>query len=197
MTPALRELVDQLPEAAAGGRVDAARGLVEEDDLRLVEDRAAERQPLLPAHGQRPRQASLASLEAGHLEHPGQAAVDRLPGQPVGAAEKADVLGDGEVLVERELLGHVADDLLDPLGLAADVEPADRGGAGGRVEKAAEHPDGRGFAGPVGPQEAEDGAALDLEAHGVDGGERAEPLGQRLHFDGMIRHGRPRTETAR
>ncbi len=116
-------------KSAARGGVDAARGLVEKDDAGLVEDRAAERQPLLPADGQRPGQAALAAGEAGQAQDPGQATVDGLSGETVGAAEKADVLGHGQVLVERELLGHVADDLFDTLRLPRDVEPADSGRA--------------------------------------------------------------------
>ena len=44
-----RQIVDQPPELPARQRVDTAGRLVEEDDRRLVEDRAAEREPLPPA----------------------------------------------------------------------------------------------------------------------------------------------------
>ncbi len=48
---ALRERIDQVPEPPARGRVDARGRLVEEQDRRLVQHRAAERQALLPAAG--------------------------------------------------------------------------------------------------------------------------------------------------
>ena len=112
-------------------------------------------------------------------------------GQAVGAAEEADVLDHGQVLVERELLRHVADRPLDALGLAADVEAADRRRPGGRVEEAAEHADGRGLAGSVGPEKAEDPAAVDIEGDRIDGREVAEPLRERLDLDRMFGHGAP------
>src|SRR6476619_6129003 len=49
--PALRQIVDEVPELAAGDGVDAAGRLVQEHDRRLVKDGAAERQPLPPTAG--------------------------------------------------------------------------------------------------------------------------------------------------
>ena len=66
---AVRQVVDQPPELAARHRIDAAGRLVEKDDRRLVQQRAAERQPLPPAAGQVARELALASAESGHLEH--------------------------------------------------------------------------------------------------------------------------------
>ena len=56
---------------AAGDRVDAARRLVEEEQLRLVDGRGAQREPLLPAHRQVRGELVLAAHEVGHLEHVG------------------------------------------------------------------------------------------------------------------------------
>ena len=63
------EVVDQPPELAARQRIDAAGGLVEEHDRRLVEDGAAEREPLAPAGRQRAGQRGLAPAQTGHVEH--------------------------------------------------------------------------------------------------------------------------------
>ena len=62
-----RQLADEIPELPARERIDAAGGFVEKDDGRLVEDGAAERQPLPPAAGQIARQRALAAFEPGHL----------------------------------------------------------------------------------------------------------------------------------
>ena len=59
-----RHLVDEPPEAPARDGVDAARGLVEEHDPRLVQHGAGEGQPLLPAAGQLAGEAVLLALEA-------------------------------------------------------------------------------------------------------------------------------------
>ena len=48
------ELEQQIPQLAARHRVDAGGRLVEEDDARLVHQRGAEREPLLPAAGEQP-----------------------------------------------------------------------------------------------------------------------------------------------
>ena len=69
MTPDADELIDEAPELAARHRIDAAGRLVEKDDRRLVEDRAAERQPLPPAAGEVARvSVVLAAAQAGHVE---------------------------------------------------------------------------------------------------------------------------------
>ena len=47
--PSSQELRQQLPELAARHRVDTRRGLVEQDDPRLVDERARERELLLHA----------------------------------------------------------------------------------------------------------------------------------------------------
>ena len=156
----LREHVDQAPELAPRQRIDAAGRLVEEQDRRLVEDRAAERQPLPPAAGEVARQRRLAAAQAGHLDHELAARGERRAGQPVDAAPERDVLIDGEQLVQREPLRHVADALLDAFGIAASrrcrrpVAVPRR-----RAQQPAQHADGGGLAGAVAAEEAEDLAA--------------------------------------
>ena len=122
----LRQRVDQPPELPPRQRVDAAGRLVEEQDRRLVQDRAAEREPLAPAAGEIARQRVLAAGEAGHLEHErAPLGSSRAPVEAVDAAEEADVLIDGQQLVEREPLRHVADALLHAFRIAGDVDAAD------------------------------------------------------------------------
>ncbi len=65
----LRQRVDQAPELPPRQRIDAAGRLVEEEDRRLVQDGAPERQTLAPAAGQIARERILAPLQAGHLEN--------------------------------------------------------------------------------------------------------------------------------
>ena len=49
----LRHLVNQIPELAARDGIDAGGRLVEKDDGRPVQHRAAQREPLFPSAGQR------------------------------------------------------------------------------------------------------------------------------------------------
>src|SRR5690606_12243967 len=83
----------------------------------------------------------------------------------VNARVEAQVFLHRQVLVQAEALGHVADVLLDRLGLAHDVEADDAPRARGGREDAAEHADGGGLAGAVRPEHAEDPAAWHPQRH--------------------------------
>ena len=100
----------------------------------------------------RPRRPAISSTNA-------RRAASRSAVEPVDAAEEADVLIDGQQLVEREPLRHVADALLHAFGIARDVDAADERRAGRRPQQAAQHADGRRLAGAVAAEEAEDLAA--------------------------------------
>src|SRR5207249_9231705 len=105
----VRELIDHGPERAAGDRIHARRRLDEEEDARLVHDRRAKRHALLPPARQAARQLTALALEARELEHPALAGRPPTRRHAVDAGEEVEVLVDGEVVVERELLRHVAD----------------------------------------------------------------------------------------
>ena len=51
--PAGGKLEEQIPQLPAGDGVDARGGLVEKQQLRLVDQRAGQREPLLPSAGER------------------------------------------------------------------------------------------------------------------------------------------------
>ncbi len=154
---------------------------------RLVQDGGAQSQPLPPAAGQLAREALLSSHQSRHLERPRLACGLPLLGDAVDAAVEVQVLLDGEILVEREPLGHVADDLLDRFALGPDVKPADPARSAGRGEQAREHPDGRGLPGAVGTEKPEDLARGNLEREAVHGDEVAEAALEILDADGEVR----------
>ena len=116
---AVGEGVDQFPEAAARHRVHARRGLVEKEDGRLVQHGAAERQALLPSERKLRRHLAPVFGESGHAQHPVATRFEPGSGDVVEAGEEGDVLVDGEIAVQREELRHVADALLDALGVGA------------------------------------------------------------------------------
>ena len=180
-----RELIDEIPEAAPRDRIDAAGRLVEKDDRRFVENRAAERETLPPSAGQVGGAHLLAPLEARHLDDEAPPPLEPFGIEPVDAAEKPDVLIDGQPLVERKPLRHVADPALDAFRIAPDVDAADRGRAAGRLEQPAQHADRRRLAGAVAAQEPEDLALLHVERQIVDRDELAEPAGEMADGDGV------------
>ena len=72
-------------------------------------------------------------LRFDHFERPLDAVFEFGGGHAVEAGEEAQVLDDGEVVVEREFLRHVADVLAHGFGLAADVEARNLRAARGRA----------------------------------------------------------------
>src|SRR5690606_20090319 len=128
-----------------------------------VDQAGGQRQPLLPAARQRARELL---RTVGETEI-GKRAVDALPApvDPVHAGDEIEVLADRQILVERELLRHVAGLLLDAGRIAPDVE-AEAGALAlvGR-QQSAQHADGRRLARSIGAEKAVDGAAryLDVE----------------------------------
>src|SRR6266540_3384208 len=107
-----------------------------DDDLPVVDDRQAPRQPvgLLEVVGGQQDGEPLAGQAGDLLPHVGEAeAVQQLGGAPlelapahaVELALEGEVLAAGRLRVDPGLLGHAADRLADPLGLAQDVEPGD------------------------------------------------------------------------
>ena len=108
------------------------------------------------------------------LQRPADAvALVRCP-QAIGAGEELQVLGHRQLPVERKLLGHVPDALPGRGPGAAQVHAGHAQRAACGREQPAEHAKRRGLARPVGPEQAEDLAPVDVEADVVDGGEAAK-----------------------
>jgi hypothetical protein len=139
---ALRQIVDEAPELTPRQRIDAPGRLVEKDNRRFMENRASERQALPPAASERAGERALAAAESRHVEHEVASRREPIGAQPVDAAEEGDVLIDRQLLVQRELLRHVADAPLHAFGVAADVEPADDRRPRCRLEQSTQHADG-------------------------------------------------------
>jgi hypothetical protein len=76
-------------------------------------------------------------------------------------AEVGEQLPAGQLPVERELAGDVAHLPIDRQPVVPDVEPEHARVPARRPDEVQQQPDGRGFAGPVGSQEAEYLARLD------------------------------------
>src|SRR5216683_3730145 len=101
----------------------------------------------------------------------------------VDAGDEIEVLEHGEILVETEPLGHVADLAADPRSVADDVHAEAGPGAAIRRQQAAEQPDRRRLAAAIGAEEAADLATGDLQVEVLDDLARAETLAQAAHVD--------------
>src|SRR5258708_4483561 len=82
--------------------------------LRLGDGARGEGETLLPAARERPRELALARRQARALERARHTALAF--GNAIHACDEVEVLLDRQVLVETELLRHVADFALDELG---------------------------------------------------------------------------------
>ena len=123
MTSTVTPAADSVSMSSQNSRRDSGStppvGSSRKTIARLVEDRAAERQPLTPAAGEIGGAHALAAVQAGHVEHEPPARFQTIAVEAVDAAEEPDVLIDGQALVEREPLRHVADAALDAFRIAA------------------------------------------------------------------------------
>ena len=73
---------------------------------------------------------------------------------------EAQELARGQLLVDERPVGDEAERGLRRLGLGRQVVAVDEDAAGGRLEQAGDHADGRGLAGAVRAEEAVDLAGL-------------------------------------
>src|SRR6185295_11463814 len=177
--------VDEVPELAPCLRIHAGGWLVEEQELRLVEDAGRQREPLLPSTGELAGELRPPVGQASPLQDGGDArlAVRQL----VEAADEVEVLLDGEVLVEGEALGHVAHPAADARSVLAHVEAEAGPLAGVGREEAAEHSQGRGLPAAVGTEEPADLSPGHPEVEPLDHRTRTEGLAQSTDVDGERR----------
>jgi hypothetical protein len=101
----------------------------------------------------------------------------------VDAGAEVEILLDGQILVERETLGHVAGAALDLAALGGDVEAERLAVAAVRRQQPAQHPQRRRLARPVGAEEAGDPPLLDLDREVLDHPAAAERLVEALDLD--------------
>ncbi len=144
---------DDVPGGAAGGRVEAGRGLVEEDQLRVADEREREVQPPGLAAAERARAAVGAVVEPGQREHLVDLARARVHAPPSARRSRArSDAGRCRSSAGRSRRGRAA------RGPRVAPEHADL--AGVALAVALEHLDARRLAGAVGAEQAEHLAAL-------------------------------------
>ena len=160
------EPLDEVPQRAPALRIEAGRRLVEEDQLRIVDERQRDRQPLALA-------AATAPWSGALLRSSSPSCVDELArsGSALGveaAEERRSARSTVRFGIQRRGLELDADALLELGAVARRVDAEDVAlPAVGPIE-ALEDLDRRRLARAVGAEQAEDLAARDLEADAVD-----------------------------
>src|SRR5882672_11286450 len=152
--PAFAQAMDFLPEIAARLGIDAGRGLVEQQQPRIVQHAGGESQPLFPTAREFARQLMLSLRQAKPLQRVLDfvLAVRNL----VDARHELQIFPDGKLFPVAETLRHVTDFAFDlsALGQQSIAKTGSLAGVG--FQQSAKHPDRRRFAAAVGPQESPD-----------------------------------------
>src|SRR5262249_54294102 len=107
----------------------------------------------------------------------------RAVGGAIHARDEVEVLLDRQIVVQAELLRHVADAQFDPPRLLADIEAETRALAGIGFEQAAQHPDRGRLAAADRAEKAADLAAPHFDIDGVDDLAAVEALAEPLDVD--------------
>lgn len=181
--PAARQAVDLVPELAPRLGIDARRRLVEQKQLRLMHDAGGQRQALLPAARQRAGKLVAPRTQAQIIERAADILLHRP--QPVEPGHEFEILGDCQILVEREFLRHVADLALDLEALGQKIVAEHLAFALVRRQKPAHDADRGRLARAVRPQEPNNLALGDVHRDMVDDGLGAEALDEIADFDGV------------
>ena len=175
------QVVDQRPELGADLRVEADRRLVEQDQLRLVDEAAGEQEAPAHAAGELVDGVVAAVVQPREVERAVDGGGDVR--DPVEAREDREVVLDRDVDVEVVELRHDAH--LGPglLRLAGQLvaEHAELALVGDRL--AGQQPHRRRLAGAVRAEQAEADALGHVEVEPVDGRDRAEALDDTAELD--------------
>ena len=114
--------------------------------------------------------------------------------QPRGIAQ---IIGGGELIVEADRIGQIADAALDRERLARRIEAEHADVAVGNVGQPEHHQDRRGLAGAVGAEQTENLAAADRERDVIDRGRCAVLLVRPVaSMTAVCAHRRPNLATA-
>ena len=161
------------------GRVQAVGRLVEDQHLRVAEQRGGDGQAL--AH---PHRVALHAPVGGVVEPDGgEDLVDPAGGMPAGGGQDPQVVAGAAARMERGVLEHGADAGGGLLELVVAL-PVERRRSRRRPHEAEQRAQRRALAGAVGAEEAGHAAGLDVEGEVVDGGDAAEALGEVADLDG-------------
>ena len=157
--------------------IEAAGGLVEDQDVGVVDDRLGDADALPEALGQLADQLGADVAEGAALDHLVGAAFDIGARDAFELADESEVFDDLHFGVKRRGFGQVADALLDLLRVLQHVEAGDGGLAGRGREEAGEDAHRGGFPGAVRAEEADDLALFHLEGDVVYGDSTCVSLG--------------------
>ena len=172
------EGVEQAAQDHGGVDVEAAEGLVEDEQFGIVQQGGEEEDFLAHAFGIGGERRVAVVPEADEAEEFVHLGLQGAAGNPAQASGELEIFAAGEVGVEVRLFGDVADAALEGFEIAVDVLAMEEDVAGGGLQESGEHFDGGAFSGAVGSEVAENFAGVDDEADAIHGGDAGVELGK-------------------
>src|ERR1041384_1323189 len=187
--PAPCQLDDHVLHHLAVHRVEPAEGLVQQDQVGIVQQRADELDLLLHPLGEilHPLHGPVGDAEA--LQPLPGLLPRRAPRDALRFSEEGEMIAHPHLLVEAALLGEVADARREVAARRLAAEERDPALVG--RQNVEHHPDGGALAGAVGSEQAEDAACRHFHGEIVDRGVTGEALGDALHPDDAAAHANP------
>ena len=170
-------------QLAGGTGVQPVGGLIQDQDRRVMNERAGKAQLLLHAH-RVVDGVFLRGFRQGKLiEQPSGIACRHPARLPMHFADELQNLPPAQEVVEDGRVGQIADTALhlDPIELT--IEPRNRCVPGGRNQDAHEHANGGGLPGAIGPQKAEHRTLLYRKCQAANGDECPVVLAQAFKSD--------------
>jgi len=186
---------DAAPEGAPGQRIRTAGGLIEKQQLRLVQQRRRHCQALFEAARQLSADRAFVPGKLELLQRPGNAGTPRRASKAVGTGEEFEILQNAQRAIQGELLRHVSEPCTRRRGCFPDVRSRDEQLAATGCKQTTEHAKRRRLAGAIGSEQPEDLAAPNLEGDAIDGCEDTELLLEFMdahHRSIAVARGRPR-----
>ena len=183
--PSDAQLAKELAQLDPGARVQPGGGLVEQQDLRIVDERVGEAQPLLHAARQRLDVVVALVAEVDELEQVGDHPPPPRRPDAVAAREEVQVFPHLHVVVDAERVRHEPEDAPDLVRVPGDGHAGDLGLARRRQQQRRQDPQRRRLAGAVGPDETEDLALLHRQVDAGHGERAVVALDQALGADDL------------
>ena len=171
-------------------QVERGERLVEQQHLRVVDERPGDRDALLLPAADLVGLLVLVAVHLDEVEHGVDFAVDLLARLARDAQAEGDVVADAQVREQRVVLEHGVD-AAHVRRQARDVAPVEEDAAGVRLLEAGEDAQQRRLAAAAGAEQGVELAALDLQARVVDGREAAEALGDVFENEKLRHVARP------
>src|ERR1039457_4889239 len=181
--PILQQLIQNGPEIAARNRVHAIGRLVQEQNLRMMQQRTHQRQFLLHATGEPAGLAPAKWLHAGHAQQLRGEALAFRTNDPEQVPVERHVFVHGQILVQPEALRHVPDLVLHRSRFARHIVSRHPRAAFARVHQAAQHAQRGRLPRPIRPHQSEDFAPRHREVQVIHRRQRTEAPGQIANLD--------------